>query len=77
MSKVTIYSTPGCIYCSMAKDWFNKNKVDYTEHDVSADAERREEMINKTGQMAVPVIDIEGEIVIGFDKSRLSQLLGF
>ena len=60
----------------MAKDWFNENNIDYTEYDVSADAERREEMMKKTGQMAVPVIDVEGELVVGFDKPRLSQLLG-
>ena len=76
MKNVTIYTTPGCIYCKMAKDWFNENNIDYTEYDVSADAERREEMMKKTGQMAVPVIDVEGELVVGFDKPRLSQLLG-
>ncbi len=76
MKSVIIYSTPGCIYCKIAKDWFRENSVNYTEHDVAEDAEKREEMMQKTGQMAVPVIDIEGEIVIGFDKPRLTQLLG-
>lgn len=76
MKNVAIYTTPGCIYCKMAKDWFNENNVEYTEYDVSADAEKREEMMKKTGQMAVPVIDVEGEIVIGFDRPKLSQLLG-
>ncbi|HDH03926.1 MAG TPA: NrdH-redoxin [Candidatus Campbellbacteria bacterium] len=76
MKNVAIYTTPGCIYCKMAKDWLRKNDIDYIEYDVSVNAEKREEVIKKTGQMAVPVIDVEGELVIGFDKPRLSQLLG-
>ena len=76
MKSVIIYSTPGCIYCKIAKDWFNENNINYTEHNVAEDTEKREEMMQKTGQMAVPVIDVEGEIVIGFDKPKLSQLLG-
>lgn len=76
MKNVIIYSTPGCIYCKIAKDFFHENSVNFTEYDVSEDAEKREEMMEKTGQMAVPVIDVEGEIVIGFDKPKLAQLLG-
>ena len=76
MKKVIIYTTPGCIYCQMAKEWFQEKGVEYEEYDVSVDTEKRDEMIEKTGQMAVPVIEIDGEIVIGFDKPRLSQLLG-
>ena len=70
-----IYTTPTCVYCQMAKEFFKENNVSYQEHDVSSDAKAREEMINKSGQMGVPVIDVEGEIVIGFDKERLSELL--
>ena len=70
-----IYTTPTCVYCQMAKEFFKENNVSYQEHDVSSDAKAREEMINKSGQMGVPVIDVEGEIVIGFDKERLMELL--
>ena len=72
---VNIYTTPTCVYCQMAKEFFKENNVSYQEHDVSSDAKAREEMINKSGQMGVPVIEVEGEIVIGFDKERLSELL--
>lgn len=72
---VNIYTTPTCVYCQMAKEFFKENNISYQEHDVSSDAKAREEMINKSGQMGVPVIDVEGEIVIGFDKEKLSELL--
>jgi len=75
MKNVIIYSTPTCIYCRMAKDWFKNKGIDYTEFDLSIDAAKRDEVIEKTGQMAVPVIEIDGEIIIGFDKARISQLL--
>lgn len=74
--KVTIYSTPWCVYCKMAKKYFTDNKIEYTEHDVAADIKAREEMIKKTGQMGVPVIDVDGELTIGFDQMRLKTLLG-
>lgn len=75
MKNVIIYSTPACMYCQLAKDWFKKNEIAYTEYDVSVDAGKREEMMEKTGSMAVPVIEVDEEIIIGFDKNRLSQLL--
>ena len=74
--KVTMYSTPWCVYCKMAKKYFNENKIEFTEHDVAADEKARDEMVKKTGQMGVPVIDIDGEFTIGFDQMRLKQLLG-
>ena len=76
MKKVSIYSTPWCVYCKMAKKFFEANKITYEEHDVAADAKSRDEMIKKTGQMGVPVIDIGGKIVIGFDQPKLKELLG-
>lgn len=76
MKKVIIYSSPHCAYCHMAKDWLKENKIDYIEHDISADAQKREEITQKTGQMGVPVIEIGGDIIIGFDKERLAFLLG-
>ena len=70
-----IYTTPTCVYCQMAKEFFKENNVSYQEHDVSSDAKAREEMINKSNQMGVPVIEVNDEIIIGFDKERLSELL--
>lgn len=74
--KVTMYSTPWCVYCKMAKKYFTENKIEFTELDVAADEKARDEMVKKTGQMGVPVIDIDGEFTIGFDQMRLKQLLG-
>ena len=75
MKKVTIYSTPTCTYCKMSKEFFTENKVEYIENDVSQDEAKRNEMVEKSGQMGVPVIDIEGEIVVGFDEAKLRELL--
>ncbi len=72
---VTIYSTPVCHFCQAAKEYFKENSVEYTEHDVAADAEKRQEMIEMTGQMGVPVIRIEDDVVIGFDESKVAELL--
>lgn len=60
----------------MTKEFFKEHKVSYTEKDVASDAQAREEMVQKSGQLGVPVIDIDGEIVIGFDKKKLSELIG-
>lgn len=73
---VTIYSTPTCHFCQMTKEFFKANNVAYTEHDVAADHEQRQAMIEKSGQMGVPVIYVGDEMIIGFDKRRLSELLG-
>ncbi|HMP85535.1 MAG TPA: glutaredoxin domain-containing protein, partial [Candidatus Paceibacterota bacterium] len=59
MSKVKIYSTPTCTYCQLAKQFFGQNGVEYTEYDVAEDVVKRQEMVEKTGQMGVPVIVIE------------------
>lgn len=72
---VTIYTTPTCVYCKMAKDYFKANNVAYEEHDVAADNAALQEMIKKSGQMGVPVIDINGEIVIGFNKNEVAKAL--
>lgn len=74
--KVTIYTTPSCVYCRMAKELFKERNITYTEHDVLADQKAREEMFAKSGQMGVPVIIINDEVVVGFDRPRLSELLG-
>ena len=75
MANVTIYTTPTCIYCKMAKEFFKENGVEYSEKNVASDTQAREEMIKKSNQMGVPVIDIDGELTVGFDKERLSALL--
>ena len=75
MKTVTIYSTPTCHFCHMAKDYFTENNVEFTEHDVAADVEKREEMVQLTGQMGVPVIKIDNDVVIGFDEGKVAELL--
>lgn len=76
MKKVILYSTPSCAYCQMIKQWLDENKIEYEAFNVAADDEKKKELMEKTGQLAVPVVDIEGELVIGFDKDKLSELLG-
>ncbi|MFA5751044.1 MAG: glutaredoxin family protein [Candidatus Paceibacterota bacterium] len=76
MKNVIIYSTPTCHFCYMAKDFFTKNSIVFTEYNVASDLEKRKEMIEKTGQMGVPVILIDDEPIIGFDQERISSLLG-
>lgn len=72
---VTIYTTPSCGYCRMAKDYFNKNKVRYVEHNVASNRAKADEMVKKSGQMGVPVIDINGQIIIGFNKPVVERAL--
>lgn len=76
MPKVTIYSTPTCVYCRMAKEFFHKNNVQYTEHNVAEDDAAREEMVQKSHQLGVPVIDIDGEVHVGFNRPELERALG-
>lgn len=75
MHKVTIYSTPSCVYCKMAKEFFAKNNVAYEEHNVAADVKAREEMVQKSQQLGVPVIEVDDNIIIGFDQRTLEQVL--
>lgn len=76
MAQVTIYTTPTCAFCKMTKEFFQEHNVAYEEKNVAADAAAREEMVKKSGMMSVPVVDIDGELVVGFDKEKLSKLLG-
>lgn len=76
MANITLYSTPSCIYCKMAKAYFDEKGVKYTDKNVAADEAAREEMVKKSGQLGVPVIDVDGTLVIGFDKERLAVLIG-
>ncbi len=65
-----------CAYCKMAKEYFKQHNVSYTEHDVSKDVAKQQEMIAKTHQYGVPVIIIDGKIVLGFDRPKIDKLLG-
>lgn len=76
MAKITIYTTPTCVYCKMTKEFFKEHNVIYEEKDVSIDEKARNEMVEKSGQMGVPVIDIDGKIVVGFDQEKILELLG-
>ncbi len=72
---VTLYSTPSCAYCRMAKDYFRQNGVQFTEYNVAADQRKADEMVRKSGQMGVPVIDIHGRIIVGFNKPEIDKAL--
>lgn len=74
--KITVYTTPECVYCKMTKQFFKEHGIDYGEKDVSSDEKARDEMVQKSGQLGVPVVDIDGKITIGFDKEKISALLG-
>ena len=73
---VTIYSTPTCHFCHMAKEFFTANNVQFTDYNVATDLEKRREMIEKSGQMGVPVIVIGDELIVGYDKERIVSTLG-
>jgi len=72
---VSIYSTPTCHFCQLTKEVFTENGVEYANYDVSKDLEKRQEMFSITNQMGVPVIVIGDDVVIGFDKEKLEELL--
>ena len=74
--KVKMYSSPLCPYCAMAKDFLNKHGVKFEDINVQEDQNAANEMIEKTGQNGVPVIDIDGQIIIGFNKEKLIEVLG-
>ena len=77
MKKIQIYTSPTCHYCHMAKDFFTGNAIPYEEFDVMTDVAKRQEMIEKSGQMGVPVIVIgDDEIMVGFDEKHLKSILG-
>ena len=73
---ITIYSTPTCAYCKMAKEYLTGKGIPFTDTDVSVDRKAQEEMIAKSGQFGVPVIDVGGKIIVGFDKRKLDEYLG-
>jgi len=73
---IKVYSTPGCPWCNVAKDFFKSHNLDFEDIDVSIDEKAAQEMIKKSGQMGVPVIEIDDKIVIGFNKPVLEEILG-
>lgn len=73
--KVIVYSTPTCPWCIRVKQFLKDNNVAFENYDVSADQAKAEEMIQKSGQMGVPVIEIEGQVIIGFDKEKITKAL--
>jgi glutaredoxin 3 len=73
---VKVFSTPVCPYCVSLKEFLKQHNIEFEEFNVAEDEKAREEMIQKSGQMGVPVIEIDGKIVVGFDKERIVELLG-
>jgi len=73
---VKVYSTPTCPWCIKVKQFLQENNIVFENFDVSADQKKGEEMVQKSGQMGVPVLDIDGQIVVGFDKEKIKQALG-
>ena len=73
--KVKVYSTETCPHCKMAKAWLKEKEIEFEEVDVTSNQEAQKEMVEKSGQMGVPVIDVDGKIVIGFNKPKLEELL--
>lgn len=76
MKHVTIYSTPTCHFCKEAKEFMNAKGIAFTEHDVAKDLEQRKVMVEKSGQLGVPVIDVDGQIMVGYEESMLAEALG-
>lgn len=75
MPKVKVYSTPNCPYCKMTKEFLKQHNQAYEDINVAADEKAAREMVSKSGQMGVPVVDIDGKIIVGFDQQKLKKLL--
>lgn len=76
MKNIKIYTTPICPYCSRLKDYLKSKKIKFENIDVSSSQEKIQEMVKKSGQMGVPVVDIEGKIIVGFNKEEIDKELG-
>ncbi|NQT60990.1 MAG: NrdH-redoxin [Bacteroidetes bacterium] len=72
---VTIYTTPTCGYCNLAKDWLKKKNVPFTEYNVAVNMAKAQEMVQKSGQMGVPVFDVNGKLIIGFNQTAIESAL--
>ena len=75
-AKVTVYSTQTCPYCHMAKEFLRQHGVKYEDVDVGSDEKAAEEMVEKSGQMGVPVIEIDGKVIVGYDADAIRKALG-
>ena len=75
MTNITIYSTPTCGYCHVAKDFLNARNIPFVEKNVATDLEARREMVEKSQQMGVPVIDVNGSIMVGYNEAKLRELI--
>jgi glutaredoxin-like YruB-family protein len=73
--KIKVYSTPSCPYCHLTKEFLKENNIEFEDVDVSKDEAALIEMINKSGQMGVPVIDIDGEIIVGFNRAEIERII--
>jgi len=76
MKHVIIYTTPTCQSCGVAKQFLRERGINFTEHDISQDHEKMAELVSRTGRVSVPVIEIDGDFIVGFDKKRLAKKLG-
>ena len=75
MPKVKVFSTPSCVYCGTLKGYLKKYNIEFEDIDVSSDEKALNEMVDKSKQMGVPVVEIDGKIIIGFDKQQINELL--
>jgi glutaredoxin-like YruB-family protein len=75
MHQITIYSTPTCHFCHLAKQYFKEKGIQYTDYDVLTNLEKRQEMVDKSGQLGVPVIVIDDKVIVGFDQEQIESLL--
>ena len=75
MAKVKLFTTPACVYCVTLKEFLKEKNVQFQEIDVSQDEKLKDEIIEKSGQMGVPVLEIDGQIITGFDRKKICQLL--
>lgn len=75
MTKVRVFSTPFCPYCVTLKEFLKEHNIGFEDIDVSKDQEALEEMVRKSGQMGVPVLEIDGQVIVGFDREKITQLL--
>jgi glutaredoxin 3 len=76
MSKIIVYSTPSCPYCNLVKDYLKQKGIEFEEKDVSLDRAAAREMIEKSGEMGVPQIDIDGTVIVGFNRDAIDKELG-
>jgi len=76
LANVVVYSSPSCAFCTLAKRFLQERNVEYTEHNVAQDPARAAEMFEKSGQSGIPVLDIDGKIIVGFDRPAIKKALG-